>query len=32
MKKAITLSVVIVTVIGITIYAQNREPSSPEDK
>lgn len=32
MKKVITLSIVIVAVIGITIYAQNRESSSPEDK
>ena len=32
MKKVITLSIVIVAVIGITIYAQNREYSSPEDK
>ena len=32
MKKFITLSIVIVAVIGITIYAQNRESSYPEDK
>ena len=32
MKKVITLSIVIVAVIGITIYAQNRESSSPADK
>ena len=32
MKKVITLSIVIAAVIGITIYAQNRESSYPEDK
>ena len=32
MKKVITLSIVIVAVIGIAIYAQNRESSSPADK
>lgn len=32
MKKFITLSIVIVAVIGITIYAQNGESSSPEYK
>ena len=32
MKKVIALSIVIVAVIGITIYAQNRESSSPADK
>ncbi len=32
MKKIITLSIVIVAVIGITIYAQNSESSSPADK
>lgn len=32
MKKVITLSLVIVAVIGITIYAQNCEPSSPAYK
>ena len=31
MKKIITLSIVIVAVIGITIYAQNRKSSSPLD-
>ena len=32
MRKVITLSIVIVAIIGITIYAQNRESSYPEDK
>lgn len=32
MRKVITLSIVIVAVIGITIYAQNRESPSPADK
>lgn len=32
MKKVIALSIVIVAIIGITIYAQNREPFSPEER